>query len=86
MILVHAFGFATHLVTSTLVCLVEVWADNDWPRAVINQNIPGYLLFLGAGGSEPATKRRSLNNIACFLWLDMFFRIRAVLTDKIKRI
>ena len=33
---------ATHLATSTMVCAVEVWGAEDWPREVVNKNLPGY--------------------------------------------
>lgn len=48
----HLLAFATHLVTSTLVCFVEVLATEDWPREVINKNLPGYVIFFAAGKSH----------------------------------
>lgn len=43
---------ATHLVSSTLVTLVEMTATPDWPREVINKNIPGYVIYLLVGMSQ----------------------------------
>ncbi len=36
---------ATHLLSSTAVCFVEVLNTKDWPREVINRNLPGYVGF-----------------------------------------
>ena len=46
---VHLLVFATHLVVSTVVCLVEVLGAEDWPRESVRKNVPGYVLFLGIG-------------------------------------
>ena len=46
---VHLLVFATHLVVSTVVCLVEVLGAEDWPRESLRKNVPGYVLFLGVG-------------------------------------
>lgn len=51
---IYAFALATYLMTGTLVCLVEMWGDADWPREIINKNIPGYLIFFAAGMFRPA--------------------------------
>ena len=44
---------ATHLLTSTLVCGVEVWSMKDWPVESINKNLPGYFGFGVIGESHP---------------------------------
>ena len=49
MVPVHLLAFATHLVTSTLVCFVEVLATDGWPREDINKNLPGYVVFFAVG-------------------------------------
>ncbi|KAK0509433.1 hypothetical protein JMJ35_007827 [Cladonia borealis] len=66
---VHLLVFATHLVVSTVVCLVEVLGAEDWPRESVRKNVPGYVLFLG---------------IAVVLWVDMFGRVRARVLGKAK--
>ncbi|EHK98901.1 hypothetical protein M7I_5411 [Glarea lozoyensis 74030] len=40
---VHLLVLSTHLISSTLVCLIEVIYTEDWPRETINKNIPGYV-------------------------------------------
>jgi hypothetical protein len=69
MVPVHALIFATHLTISTVICLVEVLCDEDWPREIIIKNVPGYILFFAAAG---------------FLWIDMFARVRASVLAKDK--
>ncbi|KAI0131966.1 transmembrane protein 6/97 [Xylariales sp. AK1849] len=66
---IHLLGFATHLVSSTGVCLVEVLAAKDWPKADIDKNIPGYVIF---------------GTISIILWMDMFFRLKLALLSKDK--
>jgi len=41
----HLLVLATHLLSSTAVCFVEVLGTQDWPREVINKNVPGYVGF-----------------------------------------
>ena len=53
MVPVHLLVFATHLVTSTLVCFVEVLATKDWPKEDINKNLPGYVIFFAIGTFPP---------------------------------
>ena len=53
MVPVYLLAFATHLVTSTLVCFVEVLGTKEWPKEDINKNIPGYVVFLAIGTFYP---------------------------------
>jgi hypothetical protein len=46
---VHLLVLSTHLISSTLVCLVEVMYAKDVPQATINKNLPGYVSFLVVG-------------------------------------
>lgn len=69
MVPVYLLVFATHLVTSTLVCFVEVLATKDWPKEDINKNLPGYVIFFA---------------VASVLWVDMFSRVKTALKGKTK--
>ncbi len=53
---------ATHLLSSTAVCFVEVLGAQDWPREVVNKNLPGYVGFGTVGMfpvSQSLTKRKA---------------------------
>ncbi|KAL2054610.1 hypothetical protein ABVK25_004913 [Lepraria finkii] len=69
MIPVHLLVFATHLVTSTAVCFVEVLGAKDWPREDVNKNLPGYVIFFA---------------VAIVLWADMFSRVKMLVIGKTK--
>lgn len=69
MVPAYLLVLATHLVTSTLVCLVEILGTHDWPKDDIKKNVPGYVGFFA---------------IATCLWLDMFLRVKATMTRKMK--
>lgn len=86
MIPVHLLVFATHLVASTLVCFVEVWAAKDWPKEDINKNLPGYLVFFVVGTSHLLRQPATHDNLdsATVLWVDMFSRVKTGLTGKTK--
>lgn len=69
MVPLYLLILATHLVTSTLVCLVEVLGTQDWPRDAIKKNVPGYVGFCA---------------ISTCLWIDMFLRVKTSLKRKLK--
>jgi len=53
---------ATHLLSSTAVCFVEVLGAQDWPGEVVNKNLPGYVGFGTVGMfpvSQALTKRKA---------------------------
>ncbi|KKZ63172.1 hypothetical protein EMCG_02468 [[Emmonsia] crescens] len=69
MVPLYLLPLVTHLVISTILCLVEVWNTEDWSRDDINKNVPGYVGFL---------------IIAIIMWVDMFSRLKTSLIEKAK--
>ena len=86
MVPVYLLVFATHLVTSTLVCFVEVLATKDWPKEDINKNLPGYVIFFAVGVSHLCRQPVTHDNLglASVLWVDMFSRVKTALKGKTK--
>ena len=83
---VYLLVLATHLVTSTLVCLVEVLGTHDRPKEDIKKNVPGYVGFFAIGTFyllRYCMTHVDLDLATC-LWIDMFFRVTTSMTRKIK--
>jgi hypothetical protein len=84
---VHLLVLSTHLISSTLVCLIEVIYTEDWPRETINKNIPGYVSFLIVGRSQFAHAPTLTHFLLGFImWFDMFRRVKLALNSKLKTV
>lgn len=94
MVPLYLLPLVTHLVISTILCLVEVWNTEDWSRDDINKNVPGYVGFLIICMSPlpsiyfPLVSYSKLTNgdfsSAIIMWVDMFSRLKTSLTEKAK--